>query len=58
VDVPDLFEQQFVLLSAQRVGPAEPVVVAGSGHVQYPTGHRDIDIKVGIVGEFTDQRED
>jgi hypothetical protein len=55
--VMDVFENQLVLLCAERGWAAEPVVVTRSGHAQYPAGHRDIDMNVGVVGEFTDQRE-
>jgi hypothetical protein len=55
VDPLDVFEEQLVLLAPRRVEPGGPFVVAGPRHVQYPAGHRDIDV---VVGEFTDQRED
>jgi hypothetical protein len=53
----NVFEDQFVLLGAEGGWAAEPVVVARSGHAQDPAGHRDIDLNVRVVGEFTDQRE-
>jgi len=55
MNVSDLLEQQRVLLATRRVEPVEPLVVARPRHVQYPAGHRHIDV---VGGEFTDQRED
>jgi len=54
----DVFEQQRVLLRPRRVQPRQPFVVSRSGHVQHPASHRDIEIQIGVVGKFTDQRED
>src|SRR5882757_584495 len=54
VNLADLFEQQLVLLDTWRIETTEPVVVAGSRHIEHPAGHRDINV---VVGEFTDQRE-
>jgi hypothetical protein len=58
VNLFDVFEQQFVLLGSGGFRAGAPCVVARSRHVQYLAGHRDIHIQVGVVGEFTDQRED
>jgi hypothetical protein len=32
--------------------------IEASKSLQYPAGDRDIDINVGVIGKFTDQRED
>jgi hypothetical protein len=53
----DEFEDHVVLLGAQRRRATEPVVVARPRNTQYSACPRDIDSKVGVVGEFTDQRE-
>jgi hypothetical protein len=50
MDLSDLLEQHFVLLGARRFRPRQPLVIAGAGHAQHPTSHRDIDITVGVLG--------
>jgi hypothetical protein len=32
-------------------------ITGGGATGQYRAGHRDVDLNVGVVGEFTDQRE-
>jgi hypothetical protein len=58
VNLLDMFEQQRILLRPRRVQPRQPFVVTRSRHIQHPASHRDVDIGIGVVGEFTDQRED
>ena len=51
----DVFEQQHIHLVAGRGWPAEPRVVTRPRHPQNSASHRDINIGIGVIGEFTDQ---
>jgi hypothetical protein len=55
VDLLDEFQQQRILLLADRRWATKPVVVARPRHPKHSTGHRDIDIHIGVVGHLTDQ---
>ena len=54
VDVHDLVGQVRVVDVAVGRWPVTPLVVARSGHLQHPAGHRDVD---AVAGELTDQPE-
>jgi hypothetical protein len=57
VDVDDGVGQVYVGEVPARQRTPAPLLVARTRHSQHPAGHRDIDVQVGVVGEFLDQPE-
>ena len=51
----DVFEQQRIRLLPRARWTTQPVVVTRPRHTQDSTGHRDIDVSIGVFGEFADQ---
>jgi hypothetical protein len=51
----NVFEQQRIRLVPRAGWTAQPVVVTRPRYTQNSTGHHDIDVSIGVFGEFADQ---